>query len=268
MTESTEVSRVIKAPARRIYEAWLDPEEHALMTGAATSGGEGGAYTAWDGYIEGRTVTAEPFARIVQSWRTSEFPEKHPDSTLTIELTEVAGGTEVKLVHTGIPPGQGDDYAAGWKDFYFDPMERYFASPREKLKEGVEAIEEAAEKAGHAIEDAVEQAGQALERTAKNMGKALQDARKEARKQAVKAVKQGKQVRKQVAAQAKSLGKKVRALVKRKKAASPAKKAAAPAKKKAAPAKKKAAPAKRAAAAKKKASPAKKKPSAKKPSRR
>ncbi|MBL8919923.1 MAG: SRPBCC domain-containing protein [Myxococcaceae bacterium] len=223
MAERIEVSRVIKAPARRIYEAWLDPEEHALMTGASTSGGEGGAYTAWDGYIEGRTTSAEPYTRIVQKWRTTEFPDSHPDSTLTIELTEVAGGTEVKLTHTGLPKGQSADYDTGWKDYYFDPMEKYFASPREKLKEGVEALEEAAERAGGAIEDAVEQAGEALETAAKNVGKALKDARQQARKQAVKAVKKGKQVQKKVAAQAKSLGKKVRALVRGKKAATPKK---------------------------------------------
>lgn len=220
MTEKLEVSRVIKAPARRIYEAWLDPEEHALMTGAATSGGEGGAYTAWDGYIEGKTTSAQPYTRIVQSWRTTEFPDGHPDSTLTIDLTEVSGGTEVKLTHTGIPKGQAGDYDTGWKDYYFDPMEKYFSSPREKLKEGVEALEDAAEKAGEAIEDAVEQAGEALETAAKNVTKALKDARKQAQKQAVKAVKTGKRVQKQVKAQAKSLGKKVRALVKGKKAAS------------------------------------------------
>jgi uncharacterized protein YndB with AHSA1/START domain len=231
MAESTEVKRVIKAPARRIYEAWLDPEEHALMTGAATSQGPNGSYTAWDGYIEGRTVEAEPYVRIVQTWRTSDFPEGAPDSTLTIELTEVSAGTEVKLVHTDIPEGQADDYVVGWKDHYFDPMERYFSSPREKLKEGVEAMEDAAEKASEALEDAVGKAGQALGRTARNVGKALQGARKEARKQAVKAVKQGKQVKKKVAAKARSLGKSVRALVQRKKAAA-LKKTAKPAPKK------------------------------------
>ncbi len=245
MAEGTEVTRIIQAPARRIYEAWLDPEEHALMTGAATSGGANGHYTAWDGYIEGRIVKAEPYARIVQRWRTGDFPAGAPDSTLTVELTEVSDGTEVKLVHTDIPDGQADDYAAGWKDYYFDPMEKYFASPREKLKEGVEAMEDAAERAGEAIEDAVEKAGEALERTAKNVGKALQDARKEARKQAVKAVKQGKKVQKKVAAQAKSLGKTVRGLVKRKKAATPKKAAKAAPRRKAAPVKKKAAPKKK-----------------------
>lgn len=220
MSERIEISKVIAAPARRIYEAWLDPEEHALMTGAATSGGDDGAYTAWDGYIEGKTTASEPYTRIVQSWRTTEFPARHPDSTLTVELTEVAGGTEVKLLHEGVPDGTSTGYEKGWHDFYFEPMAKYFASPREKLKEGVEALEEAAEKAGEALEDAVEKAGEALDKAGREVTKALERARSNARKQAVKAVKQGKKVQKQVAKQAKSLGKKVRSLVKGKKAAS------------------------------------------------
>ncbi len=241
--DSIEVTRVIKAPARRIYEAWLDPEEHALMTNAAASAGEDGAYTAWDGYIEGRTVASQPYARIEQTWRTNEFPEGAPDSHLVVELTEVEGGTEVKLKHTGVPTGQGPQYETGWNEYYFDPMEKYFGSPREKLKEGVERLEEAAGKAGEALEHAVEQAGEALESAKKNVSKALESAKKQAKKQADKAVKTGKKVQKKVAAQAKSLGKKVRALVKGKKTAKAAKQPAP---------KKKAASGKRGAVSKKK----------------
>ncbi|MDX2009956.1 MAG: SRPBCC domain-containing protein [Myxococcaceae bacterium] len=220
MSENLTVSKVVPAPARRIYEAWLDAEEHALMTGAATSAGDDGAYTAWDGYIEGRTTSAEPYTRIVQTWRASDFPEGHPASTLTVELTEVEGGTEVTLRHEGVPAGMADEYEKGWHEFYFGPMAKYFASPREKLKEGVEALEDAAEKAGEALEDAAEKATEALERAGREVTKALESARKQARQQAVKAVKQTKKVGRQVRKQAKDLGKKVRSLVKGKKAAS------------------------------------------------
>jgi uncharacterized protein YndB with AHSA1/START domain len=208
--DTIELTRVMKAPARRVFEAWLDPAEHALMTGAATSAGEDGAYTAWDGYIKGKTTRAEPFTRIEQTWRTNEFPEGHADSHLVVELTEVEGGTEVKLVHSELPAGQSERYRTGWIEYYLDPMEKYFQSPREKLKEGVEALEDAASRAGERLEEAVENAGAALETAAKNVSKALKSARTQAK---------GKQVRKKVAAQAKSLGKKVRALVKRKKTA-------------------------------------------------
>jgi hypothetical protein len=32
----------------------------------------------------------------------------------------------VTLVHTDLPPGQGVQYEAGWKDNYFEPMQAYF----------------------------------------------------------------------------------------------------------------------------------------------
>lgn len=216
MAERFEVSRVIAATARRLYEAWLDPTQHALMTGAATSGGENGAYTAWDGYISGRTVSAEPFARIVQTWRTTEFPEGHPDSELTIEFTEVEGGTELKLTHDEVPDGQGDSYLKGWHEHYFDPMQRHFSSPRERLKELGAAMEQLAESATQAVDNAVEQATEAFDDAADNVNDALVRATKQARAKAKKAVKSGKAMKKKVTARAKSLGKQVRALVKSK----------------------------------------------------
>ncbi|MCU0700430.1 MAG: SRPBCC domain-containing protein [Myxococcaceae bacterium] len=220
MSEHFTVSKVMPAPARRVYEAWLDPEEHALMTGASTSAGDAGAYTAWDGYIEGRTTTAEPYTRIVQTWRATDFPDGHPPSTLTIELTEVEGGTEVRLRHEGLPPGMAGTYEKGWHEYYFEPMTKYFASPREQLREGVEALEEAAEKAGEALEDAAEKATEALERAGREVTKALESARRQARQQAVKAVTKTRKVGRKVRKQAKDLGKKVRSLVKGKKTAS------------------------------------------------
>lgn len=104
------------------------------MTGSAATGQAkvGARFTAWDSYIEGANVEMEPYRRIVQSWRTSEFPEGSPDSRLEVLLEEAKGGTKVTLVHTGIPEGQGEQYKQGWRDFYFKPMKIYFASARNK----------------------------------------------------------------------------------------------------------------------------------------
>ncbi len=85
-----------------------------------------GRFTAWDGYIEGTTVELEPNKRIVQKWRTSDFPPNCPDSKIEIILEEVENGTRLTLIHSDIPEGQSDEYKKGWKEFYFDPMTRYF----------------------------------------------------------------------------------------------------------------------------------------------
>ena len=100
------------------------------MTGspAQVDGTIGGKFSAWDGYIFGSTLDLMPNQRIVQTWRTSEFPEDAPDSRLEVLLEDVDGGTKVSFIHTDIPENQMDSYRQGWEDFYFKPMKEYFGN--------------------------------------------------------------------------------------------------------------------------------------------
>ena len=86
----------------------------------------GGIFSAWDGYIFGTTLDLTPDQRIVQAWRTFEFPDDAPDSRLEVLLEEVKAGTKVTFIHTELPKGQADSYRLGWEDFYFKPMKAYF----------------------------------------------------------------------------------------------------------------------------------------------
>ena len=141
-TESFEVSAVLPAQPEEVYRAWLDSEGHSAFTGAQAEvePGVGGRFNAWDGYIEGRTLELEPPTgaaatagrqlRILQAWRTSEFPDGSPDSRLEILLEKAHGGTRITLRHSEIPAGQGAEYAQGWADHYFTPMKRYFAGKK------------------------------------------------------------------------------------------------------------------------------------------
>ena len=128
MSESFTIDRVIPAPPERVYEAWLQADLHAQMTGtdATSEPRAGGAFTAWDGYIEGTHLELEPGKRIVQSWRTMDFPDDAPDSRLEITLVASGGGTLLTLAHSDLPDGSGDDYRTGWEDHYFQPMTGYF----------------------------------------------------------------------------------------------------------------------------------------------
>ena len=129
-TDSFTVTAEIPASPQAIYDAWLDGEQHGAMTGgeATVDNTVGGRHTAWDGYIEGTNLALEPGRRIVQSWRSLEFPEGSPDSRLEILLEATAAGTRVTITHTDIPKGQGKSYETGWVEHYFQPMTGYFAS--------------------------------------------------------------------------------------------------------------------------------------------
>jgi len=127
--ESFTLTNTLPTSPQDIFSAWLSSEGHSQMTGsqAEVEEGSGGAFKAWDGYIWGKILEAEPNRRILQSWRTSEFPEGSPDSKVEILLEEVPAGAKVTLIHTEIPDGQGDNYKQGWEDFYFTPMRVHFS---------------------------------------------------------------------------------------------------------------------------------------------
>ncbi len=135
-TESIRVSSVIPASPEQVYAAWLDSREHSRMTGgkATVVARRGGRHTAWDGYIEGRTVALSRGRRIVQDWRTTEFPAGAPYSKLEILLAPAPGGTRVTILHTIIPVGQGERYRIGWQSHYFAPMQRYFTAQKSATK--------------------------------------------------------------------------------------------------------------------------------------
>jgi activator of HSP90 ATPase len=128
-TYDFEVSSELPADPTTIYSVWMSSEGHSAMTGAAASIDPviGGAFTAWDGYIEGRTLSLEPGRRIVQSWRTSEFAAEHGDSQTEVVLDATSAGTLITIKHSGVPADQLGYEHGGWEDSYFAPMREYFA---------------------------------------------------------------------------------------------------------------------------------------------
>lgn len=126
--DALEVSASFPVSARALYEAWLDADAHGAMTGspATSEPVPGGAFTAWEGYIEGRHTALEPHRRIVQAWRSGDFPEGAEDSVLEVHFHEADGVTTVTIRHHHIPAGQGPGYEQGWEDFYFAPMRAHF----------------------------------------------------------------------------------------------------------------------------------------------
>lgn len=128
--ESIEVSGIIPAAPERVYDAWLNSQEHTSFTGgekAEIDPAVGGKFTAYSGYISGSNLELKKNRKIVQAWRTTEFPPGAPDSRLEIQLKRRDdGSTEIAFLHTDIPDGQSQRYQSGWIDFYLTPMRMYF----------------------------------------------------------------------------------------------------------------------------------------------
>jgi activator of HSP90 ATPase len=119
---------IIAASPEELYDAYVDAKKHSAFTGSkATGDGKvGGKFTAWDGYIFGKNLVLEKGKRIVQEWKTTEWPEGYPPSKLELTFKKVKGGTELSMVHSDVPVEQADDYKQGWTDFYWKPLKEYF----------------------------------------------------------------------------------------------------------------------------------------------
>jgi uncharacterized protein YndB with AHSA1/START domain len=130
LPDAFQLEIVVAAEPQRVFSAWLDAKEHAAFTGggeAVVEPWSGGRFISWDGYIHGILLGVDPGSRIVQTWRTSEFPKESRDSRLTVEFEAARGGTRVRIRHSELPPAQVKKYEKGWMEHYLKPLARYFA---------------------------------------------------------------------------------------------------------------------------------------------
>jgi len=126
--ESFKIQSTFKVKPEILYNAWLDSKVHSEMTDADAEIDPliDGSFTIWSGYITGKTLELVKNKKIVQHWRTTDFPGGSDHSVIEVTFRPVPGGTKLNLWHYNIPDGQGNDYKEGWKQFYFKPMSQYF----------------------------------------------------------------------------------------------------------------------------------------------
>lgn len=124
---------LIDATPLEVYEAYVDPRKHAAFTGQSATGAPkvGGRFTAGDGYITGKYLALERGKRVLHEWTTTEWPEGYPVSILELNLKAKGKKTELTMVHSKVPEEQVDYYAEGWKEYYWKPLQKYFAKKTE-----------------------------------------------------------------------------------------------------------------------------------------
>ncbi len=128
------------ASPSRIYQALTDSKQFQkvqLLSGAMKESDlmakpaeisrvVGGPLLLFGGYITGRQIELVPGKRIVQVWRVGNWPSG-VYSIVRFELTQNGGGTKLIFDHTGFPAGDGDHLASGWKEHYWEPLNKYLS---------------------------------------------------------------------------------------------------------------------------------------------
>ena len=104
----TQKVTIPKISPKEVYEAYVDPKKHSEFTDSNATGKPvvGGKFTAWDGYIFGTFLELEEGKRVVQEWKSTDFPEDYPPSKLELIFRAVPKGTEIIMVHSNVPKDQ------------------------------------------------------------------------------------------------------------------------------------------------------------------
>ena len=127
--EALRVTSTIPVAPTTLYFAWIDSTHHSSMTGqtAKIDPVVGAKYSACDGYVTGKLVILDLGRRIVESWRTTDFPRDAADSRVEVHFETLGLSTRLLILHTEIPEGQSEKYKALWNERYIAPMRAYFS---------------------------------------------------------------------------------------------------------------------------------------------
>lgn len=117
----------LPAPADRLFDMYLDPERHGAFTGHEVNVGpqDGAPLHAFDGQISGYTIAVIKPRVIVQSWRSVNFHDGDPDSTLILTFSEAGNEGQIDLLHVDVLPHELEAVTEGWHTHYWEPWRAY-----------------------------------------------------------------------------------------------------------------------------------------------
>ena len=134
MPKTIQQTVTLPAPAAELYRMYLDPKRHAAITGAPVRIGAraGAPFRAFNGALSGRMLAARPGRLIVQTWRSTGFGRKDPDSILVLTFSPQGRSGRVRLVHVNVADRDVHGVTEGWKKYYWRPWRAYLARRRRK----------------------------------------------------------------------------------------------------------------------------------------
>ena len=108
---------------------YLDPSFHQGITGAPVVIGDerGAPFEAFNGSLTGTTIEVVRPTLVVQSWRSENFKDTDPDSTLILSFTPEGNKGRIDLIHLDVPDQDYDGVTRGWEQYYWEPWRMHLS---------------------------------------------------------------------------------------------------------------------------------------------
>ena len=127
MPRTIQLAASLPASPERLYDMYLNPEEHAAFTGApvSISPAPGAAFHAFDGILSGTILHVVPKRLIVQSWRSPHWSPADLDSILILTFLPESTGARIELVQINVVDNDFAGVCHGWEKYYWTPWRAY-----------------------------------------------------------------------------------------------------------------------------------------------
>jgi activator of HSP90 ATPase len=130
------IQQTVTLPARAgdLYQMYLDPRCHAAITGAPVRIGArpGARFRAFNGALSGKILVTRPGRMIVQTWRSTGFGSRDPDSILILTFWPRGRSGRIQLVHANVADRDARGVTDGWTTYYWKPWRAYLTRKRRK----------------------------------------------------------------------------------------------------------------------------------------
>ena len=114
------------ASPETLYSYYIDPKKHSKITNSAVkiSKKPGSSFSAFKGYVKGKTLQLIPNKLILQFWRGSDWKKSELDSILILKFNKSGKKGEIELLHLNVPDKYSKEIDKGWHDHYWKPLKK------------------------------------------------------------------------------------------------------------------------------------------------
>ena len=129
MTRTIQLAASLPAPPERLFDMYLNQEEHAAFTGAPVtiSATPGTPFRAFDGVLSGTILQVVPKRLVVQSWRSPHWGASDIDSTLILTFLPEGDGGRIELVQVNVVDNDFAGVSQSWEKYYWTPWRAYLS---------------------------------------------------------------------------------------------------------------------------------------------
>lgn len=114
----------INAAPNVVFDILMNSDKFKEMTGGRDtliSQDVGGTVSLFGGAIEAQNIEIVPNQRIVQAWRSKDWPDGLY-SIVNFEMSEDGASTKMNFKQSGHPDEAEAHLEAGWHQMYWNPM--------------------------------------------------------------------------------------------------------------------------------------------------